>query len=314
MKKIMLGISLAMLAFGLSATVLGAGDKIDLRLNLKKGNTYNLRDVREDSVSQVIDGYRQNEINRIRLEYKFDVEDVDSDGIATVKTTYSSCAFKKDSPSEMLEYDSAKPTEVYNPTLKFLAALIGKDFVMKITPLGRVREVTGIESEVAGILEGIVQFQHSNNAFLRDVLKIMFKDQTMRETMNHLFANYPDHPVAIGDSWSGRSIVSQSSPMIFETTWTLKERRQGRAVVSVNSRILTNPEALPLEFAQFKLTQEVTGQTTGTLELNETTGWIISASMDQQWSGEVKIASDPRLPEGLIIPKTSKTSIKLESF
>jgi hypothetical protein len=53
---------------------------------------------------------------------------------------------------------------------------------------------------------------------------------------------------------------------------------------------------------------------TGPLELNEATGWIISASLDQQWSGEIKIAGDPRLPEGLIIPKTSKTSIKLESF
>ena len=136
----------------------------------------------------------------------------------------------------------------------------------------------------------------------------------MRESMSNMFANYPNHPVAIGDSWTGRSVSSKVNPMIFENTWTLKSRGGGRSVIEVNSRILTNPEALPLEVAGFKLTQEVTGNLTGTLELDEATGWIISASIDQQWSGEVKIASDPRLPEGLIIPKTSKTSIKLESF
>jgi len=63
-----------------------------------------------------------------------------------------------------------------------------------------------------------------------------------------------------------------------------------------------------------KLTQEVTGEMKGTLELNEATGWIMSSSMDQQYSGEIKIEGNPQLPEGMIIPMTSKTATKLESF
>jgi len=314
MKKILLGISLVALALDLSAAGPGAGDKIDLRLHLKKGESYNLREINDQNIAQTIQGYKQDRTNWTRVEYRFDVEDVDPDGTASVKITYSSITLKQDGPDGTFEYDSANPTEVENPILKFCAALIGKDFLMKITPLGRIRKVTGIEAEATRILEGIHQLEQPHNAFLRAFLKNQFTDQAIREAIGVMFANYPDHPVAIGDSWTGRSVISKHNAMIIESTWTLKDRREGRSVIEVDSRILINPEALPLEIGQMKLTQEVTGEMKGTLELNEATGWIMSSSMDQQYSGEIKIEGNPQLPEGMIIPMTSKTATKLESF
>jgi hypothetical protein len=314
MKKILLVISLVALGLNLSAAGPGAGEKLDLRLHLQKGESYNLREINDQNIAQTIQGYKHDRTNWTRSEYRFDVEYVDPDGTASVKTTFSSCALKLDGPDGTFEYDSANPTEVENPILKFCAALIGKDFRMKITPLGRVREVTGIEAETTRILEGIYQLEYPQNAVTRAFLKNQFADQAIREKMSVMFANYPDHPVSIGDSWTGRSVVSRVNPMIIESTWTLKDRREGRSVIEVDSRILANPEALPLEIGQMKLTQEVTGEMTGTLELNEATGWIMSGSMDMQLSGEIKIEGNPQLPEGMIFPMTSKTAVKLESF
>ncbi|HUS86290.1 MAG TPA: DUF6263 family protein, partial [Bacteroidales bacterium] len=144
--------------------------------------------------------------------------------------------------------------------------------------------------------------------------KNQFGDQTIKEMMDSMFSIYPDQPVGIGDSWTRKSIISHGYPMIIDNTWTLKDRQGGRAVIEMNSLIKPNPGAAPMEIGPMKLRQEFTGGSKGTLELDEATGWVKSAKMDQQLSGELTVEGSPQSPEGMTIPMTLKTAITVESF
>ncbi|HUU28119.1 MAG TPA: DUF6263 family protein [archaeon] len=315
MRKILLGISLFFLALVITAPGLKAGEKIELRLRLQKGESYNLRNVLEQAVTQTIGGQKVEKVNTLRMEYRFEVEGLDPDGTASVKTTYQSCAMKMTGPDGgSIEYDSASPTAVDNPILKIYAALVGKDFRMRITSMGHVREVTGMQAVMKQVLENLDLPDGPQRDGIESYLKNQFGDQAIKEAMDNMLAVYPDQPVGIGDSWKRRSVISGIYPVIIENTWTLKDHREGRSVIEVNSLIKPDPEAPPMEMGPMKIKPEFSGEMTGTMELDESTGWIKSAKMDQELSGELKMEGNPQQPGGMIIPTSIKTVITIEPF
>jgi len=78
--------------------------------------------------------------------------------------------------------------------------------------------------------------------------------------------------------------------MILESKWTLKERKNGVAVIEVASTIKPNPQAKPTEMGQgITSSSEFTGNQQGLIEMQESTGLIIRSKINQQMSGQNKI-------------------------
>ncbi|MBA7674617.1 hypothetical protein ES703_82837 [subsurface metagenome] len=119
--------------------------------------------------------------------------------------------------------------------------------------------------------------------------------------------------ISPGDSWSRNVTYSSGSAMILESKWTLKERKNGVAVIVVASTIKPNPQAKPTEMGSPGVTSssEFTGNQQGLIEMQESTGLIIKSKINQQMSGQNKITR-PGVPDK-VTPMEIKGVISMET-
>ncbi len=136
----------------------GAAQKLDLKLRLKPGQKYGILITTEDEVAQTIMGRQQDISHTKAMGLEFDVEQVDANGIATIKVTYRTLKEKTSSWAGGMEYDSTKPAGTFadNPLALTYAAMMGQSFGMKVSPRGTIVEVNGIEQLFEEIAEKIV--------------------------------------------------------------------------------------------------------------------------------------------------------------
>jgi len=103
----------------------------------------------------------------------------------------------------------------------------------------------------------------------------------------------PDGPVGLEDSWSEKIVISKGFGMIEENTWTLKARRDGKALVSVTSKVSPNPQAAAIAVGTMKIGYDLSGKQEGTIEIDEATGWTLRQELTQELSGKVRLEGGP---------------------
>lgn len=308
MKRWFQAIAAAALIAALLASCGGGGDgKLDLRLRLEQGKTYGTKMVAEQTITQTIQGQTMDVKQTIGMAYTYAVKKVESDGTALVDVTYTWIGYKQDGPMGNVEYDSSNPPATIPDAAIGYAALLGQGFSMKMTPLGEVADMEGIDDLLERILDVLNVPAGSARDAILESLETQFGEQAMKESFEKASAIYPNKPVAVGDSWSKKVALAMGMPMILDNTWTLKSRKDGVAFVDVTSTIQPNPDAAPMEVSGMTISYELSGEQSGTLEVVEATGWLAAAHMTQNVSGQISAA-------GMTWPLTIVSDIRFEPW
>ena len=189
-----------------------------------------------------------------------------------------------------VEYDSSKEDSPLTPVNRPFAALLGQGMLLKITPEGRVTEVRNIDKIRKSIMEKFSSEPASQQ--MMGTIDKLLNEQSIKESTESMIAIYPDEPVGIGDSWSRTLAVSSGSPMIIANKWTLMNRKDGIAIIDVNSVMTTNPSAEPMDMGTMKVSYKLSGTQSGRMEMQESTGIIIKSTMNQDISGQI-VMGDP---------------------
>ena len=285
--------------------------KIQYRLKLEKGQKYYLRTIIEQQMSQTIMGQAQEIGQDIGMGIDFDVNDVDGDGNMWIRYTYRWVKFVQKSAMGQMEYDSAKKDSPVTPVGRPFAALLGEGLLLKITPEGKVVEVKDIEKIRKNIVE-----KYSSEPIpqqMMDNVDKLIDEQSVKESISSLMVVYPDEPVGIGDSWSKTIAISTGSPMIIESKWMLKDRKNGTAIIDVNSVMKPNPDAKPMEMGSMKMNYQLSGMQNGRMEMDESTGRIIKSKLNQDTSGQIVMSdsSGQGMPD-MTVPMKIKSVITFE--
>lgn len=287
MKKIFLCLSLAVLLF----TVGCEKERTTLQLNLKQGALYTRRVTTEQKVSQTVRGQRLDMEQTMILEYGYDVTKVDDMGNATVRITYTNIGFTQDSPMGRIDYKSWEDTDSTPTAAKAFAAMPGKSFTIVLSPQGRITRIVGSESMLEDIIKAYdMPMDDNTRKQIVASLKKQFGEEALKETMNNMFAIYPDRPVGIGDSWSAKIAVTTGFPVIFHHTWKLKRIEDGKVYIEMNSKIEPNTAARVTQMGM-EMTYDVRGEQKGTLVLDESSGWLSEADIKQMFKGNIVISS-----------------------
>jgi len=290
----------------------GPGEKLDLRLRLQEGQAYKFRMVNDQKMTYTVQG-REMEMNqKMSTEFAFDVQNVDEAGDATIKVNFQAVSADMEGPMGKISYDSVNPTEVAHPMMKAFAAMAGQSYTVVLSEKGEVKKVEGMKELMALIIDSVDLPDGQAGEMMKKQFENMFGEQANVEMMGQWFSMIPDQPVGIGDSWSKTVFETTRMPMIVESKWTLKERKGGIAFLAVEAGIKSNPDAEPMEMGQMKLTMDVSGEQSGTYELDESTGWIVSSRVIQKISGDQMISGSPS--GSVTIPLSMETTITMESI
>ena len=271
--------------------------KLTLRLRLKQGETYRLNTVVEQRISQTGGATPQVTEQRFAVGYAMAVEAVDAAGAMTLATKYESVAFGQKGPAGAVEYDSAKEPKVMPPPARPFAALVGLGFTSTVTPTGKVTAVGGLDAMFESMLKKLDLPEGPARANVRKVLTEQFGEEAMKQNLQNLFAFYPDAPVAVGDTWQRRVVVSKGFPVVIDATYMLKGRAGGVATIDVKATLSPNEAAGPLELGTGKMSYDLRGEQAGTAEVDEATGWTRSRTTSQLLSGTLRFQGAGGVPE-----------------
>ena len=260
-----------------------AGQKIQYKLNLRKGQSYYVRVISDSNVAQEMMGQKSIVEVTAGFGYRFDVKEVDEKGNGWVDCTFDWVKFRQKAPMMEVAYDSANKVSPVPAGAQGVAVFLGAGFSAKITPQGQAEQVKATEQ-----LRKNIEAQIPEGPERKQMLDA-FEKQQLAESIKELclspMAVYPDKPVGIGDSWS-RTVSFRTQPLIFDNKWTLKDRKAGTAIIEAATGVKSNPEAL--QDAAVKMKLEMSGKRLGQIEIRESTGQIMRSKITQDLSGQMQ--------------------------
>lgn len=321
-----------------------AAEKLNLKLRLKAGQKYSMRITTEQKISQTIQGKKQDFNQMLAVGIGFEVEEVDANGVASLKVTYR--MFKLKTPDGM-EYDSTKFDKIPGKKPEqFYTAMIGQSFMMKIAPNGKILELKGIDKMLLQAAEKIIEAEDElitkapvgtckknnapeaqekiskqerakrriealNNRYgsrekRAETLKVQMKGVFTEEKIKYVFSpwriTFPDRLVGIGDSWVSKMTLAWAVlPVEVDSTYTLKGNEKGIVTIDMSSKRDLDDEVVSFGKRLMKLP----GSYHETLEVDETSGWLIRSKAHMKISGEM-------IEQGMRMPISMESVITVE--
>ena len=262
------------------------GAQLDLRLQPAVGETYHLEMLADQVITLTVQGEAIRIPQTIGFGFTMTVTETDAQG-SWIAIRYDWARVKQEALTGTFDYDSRNPPEVIPPAALGFGALIGKGFSTKVTPDGRVVEVTGADEMIAGMMRDLSIADEGLRAQLERDLRDQYGDESLRKTMEGFVVRYPAEPIEVGDSWTAQMKVGGFMPYILDTTYTLESTEGDRATIALTSAISANPDApaSDMDVAGATMRYEVTGTQQGTMTVDLRTGWSADAELSQSVTG-----------------------------
>lgn len=294
-----------MRSYLVTALVLGAmapadAQELTLRFRPEEGRTYRIMTVNDVDMTQTVMGRSMDNHQVTTSVMAVEILSVDSDGIASARVTIESMKLQQDGPMGRIEYDSSDPPTVMDRTTQAYSMMVGRSFHMRLGPDGSVSEIEGMGTLMDELLDEMPNSELLTG--MRESMEEMFDSDMFKTAMGG--AMFPDHAVSVGDTWTGTAGAQGRMMMTLVTTWTLSDRRDGIAYLDVRS-VVAEGEPKVIEMGLVSMTYDMVGEMSGTIEIDERTGWTIRSRMEGGYSGTITVDT-PGIPGG---PRTSPMSM-----
>jgi len=314
---------------------------LDLKLRLKPGAKRRLRLYREFSSSYTVNGQQQDSSGTLTTELEFEVEQVDANGVMLLKVTHLRF-HETETEGGKKEYDSSKPGTLGNSHFGYIfSALIGRSFMAKVTPEGKVVELEGLAQMYQQMAEPLVDYQDeatrltydaetakrrldaANRKFAsreerieatRDKLDKgpYTRAENIRDMLGEVIMFFPGEHVGIGDSWKAAP-SSMRALDLGDYTYTLRENKQAAALVHMSTKIDVDreqPASADGNRGSSRTTLSGSGQ--GSVEIDPGTGWMLRKDMTSRYSGETKTGPTRRDPRGTTVAQSMENITTVE--
>jgi DNA-directed RNA polymerase subunit RPC12/RpoP len=321
----------------------------DLKLRLGEGQKRKLRITSDDRVALKLMGQSQDIHGVSTTDLEFSIERVDANGVASIKITYLAIREKGGSAAGTMEYDSTKPdVGADNPLAPSYSSMIGKSFIMRVRPDGRMLKLSGIDRMHLRMAQTIVENEDKS---IRDRMKERYgelseeraqraigrldqqygsrseRQQAVKEMIEanpllskakieglvgNVIVSFPSGPVEVGDSWKAEAVLPAAAPVDIELTYTLKEKSQNVAAIAIDSKIdLVNEPAPGPVGPMGPTTVSLTGSYTGNVQIDPNTGWMLYKKATMQCSGRMEMTNREKLTQSTPISMESVTIVEL---
>jgi hypothetical protein len=242
------------LVASLAGVSLGAQDTT-LRYRWTKGEVVRYRTTTQtDMTMSGIPGMGDMNVTTSMVQVtKMVTDSVAADGTATVKVTYESVKMSMSIPMMGdVVFDSANPAAAAgNPIaegLKPLGALVGQEFTITSSPLGKILKIDGlgpIFDKVKAQLEasgaGAGGLGGANN------LSSILSEDAQRSTMQQASAPFPEKPIKAGESWDNSfKIPNPFGQQLVAYKYTLKDVTGDTARIMTAATVKPDGPATPM--------------------------------------------------------------------
>jgi hypothetical protein len=269
-----------------------AADKFRLQLQFKQGEAHLQRMTMEQVITQTIEGENIVINQTMGFDMLQEVLDVDTDGVANLKVTYTAARMKHASMMGNFIYDSANPPQELPPQAMSIAALVGKSFTMKMKANGEILALGGLDKLLEDTVNALELPDGPMKRALAKALREQYGEVAMKESMQQASLTYPDKPLAVGDSWEHTAVTTRGFAASMKNRYTVASRKNGVVTLDIHSQVTDNPKGEPMDMGVIKLRYKISGEQKGTSEVDAKTGQAIRSNVKQSMSGTVQVIGD----------------------
>jgi len=256
-------------------------------------------------------GNTQTQPTNSMLRYAYEVEGVDASGLATVKVT-------TDMGSMLQQFGGGMGGDM-GPMGNMFGDVGEIALTMKIAPEGTVQSVEGMDEVADKMVKSMKDAMGQQMANLApqaksmmgnmdgmfDGMKKMMGNDAMKKQVQPLTGFYPDQPVRVGDTWTKTLPVGGPMPMTMDVTYTVTARGGGVMNLDFDGVIKSTPGG-GMDLGFMKMEFDLSGTQSGTMQVDEATGWTTASTADLSMEGSMKMMgmSTPMKVEGKVYTKS----------
>jgi hypothetical protein len=228
------------------------------------------------------------------IGYRYTVKQVSKEGAMTIGLAIYS--LYNDLPDVMgvsTSFDSTDPFAVPHPSNLMTNCLVGQEIEAELRPDATVSDVKFSDAFLDWILECSKKQKKSltKEQFKGLVLQAV-GDRIAKAEASLEQGVFTEKPVKVGDSWEKTVKMDNAGfGLIFRTTYTLKQRLKGLALVEVNAKILGVGTESGQDSYDFL---NLSGWLQGTIAVNEANGWMHDFDLKFAIDGEVQLKTSAK--------------------
>jgi hypothetical protein len=238
----------------------------------------------ETSISMM--GMDQKVLMEQVVKQQYDVKKLNTDGTFDLTITTKSMKMEQVNPMMNMRFDSDNP-ENNEPEdiMDGLKNIIGKKFDVVVDKQGKVKSVNIEGNLFDGIFDNMPGGEQMATQF-----ESQFGENAIKSSLSQTLGFFPDKPVKVGDTWVKNTTSEMGMKLDLKTTYTLKERKNGTAIIEFMSDVKTNPNEAPLEMMGMTMSYDMKGTMKGMITVDEKTGWAIKNTGEQNMKGKMNMS------------------------
>lgn len=288
----------AVLAFALAGTACaqratraaGENGAVLLRFRPEPGQSYRTVSVMDASTSQTSMGRDLHTHRVLTFVTRYDVDEAPSVGGALhMRTLLESVQAEQDGPGGHVTYDSSDPSSDVPWTIAPYALLVGRTVTVTVAADGSQR-IEGGDSLMDELVSRVNAPPGVSGASFRAMVKKLLGGGSLMAAVRQSGSMLPDHPVSVGDSWTLSMDLGGTLPIHQAMTLTLRERRNGVAIIETRSET-SNDSTAAGAMGPMSMGMKSTG--TGSMEIDEATGWTLRSTFETESSTIMVLERSP---------------------
>ncbi len=178
------------------------GDEISIKYQWKAGQT-DRYEMTQTAVSTIKSENGSNQAQTTQIHnsvVRLEIASVDESGVADARWTVEKVRIEmRQIIGDPMVLDSEDPAQRQDPNAGPLFAMIDRTVSFKVSPMGEVSDVSGVEPVLNDLIE---RYKDDPNAeAILETLRQGFSDGQMRQQINQTLNVLPPKPVRIGESW-----------------------------------------------------------------------------------------------------------------
>lgn len=294
--KIKLIASMMALLF-MAVQMADAKSKVLLRLNLQKGDNYQMTMTSDNNIDQEMMGQQMKIVQKMVMAMSYKVLDVLPDKNYVIEYSFDKMKMDMEVNGQKMSIDSEDTTgNVASQSIKEMSSMKLK-FTMNSQ--GKIQAIEGIGDYMEKI---------KNNQQLAQTLSMFTNEENFKASFGQYLGYFPDHEVEIGSKWESSFIMPALMNMDMLMHFTVADILDDQIILDVNSDV--NAEN-SIDNNGMNLQMKVTGTQAGTMKVDLKNGFAGQTDINQKFDMKMKM-KNPQTGEDMEIPMIMNAVSKVD--
>ena len=295
------------LLIGISVLTACLAQKVQLELNLTKGETYTQLMTTTVTTLQTVNGQDITMKMSATGKMTYKVTDI-RDAVYDMEVNYERLTMKMSLPNGDMEFSSEKTdkTDVFSG---LLGAMLNKPFSIEMSKTGKVNKVKNIDAVFSAMFDNYPHLSDAEKKALEGMLMQTYGEKALKGNIELCSAIFADSPVAKADKWTVTTQLESGMPATVESVYELKEISDSYYQLVGTSTIETADKDAYVETNGMPVRYDMAGTMTSDITIDSKSRWITHALITQSIKGMAHVKGSPQQPEGMSMSMVTNTQM-----